>query len=214
MFEEEHSRHRIEVAELAGMLAGIQAQMEKDLAARDGRIAELEARIAELEAQVEEVIEEKDAVERKVVVMAQVMEEEQSRHRIEVAELEGIQEQMLKELSEKDAKVAVLEEEAVALTAAVAVEQNARAQAETQQRAKLERQLATAQEYTHVVKRCALEVAGATEGELSRREQMTQEMKAHLAQAWAQGETYLSSTEESVAETKDKKVALATQRES
>ena len=126
LFEEEHSRHRIEVAELAG----IQAQMEKDLAARDGRIPELEARIAELEAQVEEVIEEKDAVERKVVVMAQVMEEEQLRHRIEVAELEGIQEQMLKELSENDAKVALLEEETVALTAAVAVEQNAGAQVE------------------------------------------------------------------------------------
>ena len=82
--------------------------------------------------------------------------------------------------------------------------------AETQQRAKLERQLATAQEYTYVVERRALEVAGAAEGELSRREQMTQEMKAHLAQ----GETKLSSTEESLAETEDKKVALATQRES
>ena len=45
------------------------------------------------------------------------------------------------------------------------------------------------------------------EGELSRREQMTQEMKAHLAQS----ETKLSSTEESLAETEDKKVALATQ---
>jgi hypothetical protein len=104
--DEEHSRHRIEVAELEG----IQAQMEKELAAKDGRIAELEARIAKLEAQVEEVIEEKDAVERKVVVMAQVMEEEQLRHRIEVAELEGIQEQMMTDLSEKDAKVALLEE--------------------------------------------------------------------------------------------------------
>ena len=80
--------------------------------------------------------------------------------------------------------------------------------AETQQRAKLERQLATAQEYTYVVERRALEVAGAMEGELSRREQMTQEMKAHLAQ----GETKLSSTEESLAESEDKKVALATQR--
>merc|ERR1719440_189005 len=100
-------------------------KMTKSVTELQERMRVVEEELAYTQQALTEALQDKEALEQQVAKLEADMEEERSRHRIEVAELEGIQAQMMKEIEEKDVRIGGLEAEVAGVREALAAEQEA-----------------------------------------------------------------------------------------
>ena len=106
--DDERSRHRIDVQELEGM----QEEMLKELAERENEVKKFEGQQCSEGMRPDEDRTAKfGTVEQRVTELEEELDDERSRHRIEVQELEGMQEAMLKELEDKERSIRLLQAE-------------------------------------------------------------------------------------------------------